>query len=297
MANSIKCTVIFANGAARRKMPTAFAPRYSLIGYWQKQVFYANRIVPDMDFPADPTKLWAEDVAGGYVAVSYPSSSGSPIRVTTEVVVNTGRAQILHDDQTKWKNRLNLPETYPLFESYFVTLNRAWQEFWFEQLKIMRPNWTRAMLVKAWASLTKNGRCWTDRHAVQNGYADFIQGINTNKQGIGYKTIDTGGNIVSVISGLKNMGGAGYYMVETLDGTKPPPDPQKINHFTRPDLIPLGTIRTKIILPDGRHRVDEFSQLGGVDVPSLLISNRPNYIRADWIRFIGQNERPIPYVK
>lgn len=214
------------------------------------------------------------------------------------------RAQILHDDQTKYKMRNGLPETYPLFYSLWISLNRQWQDFWFEQMRIIQPGWTLAQLKKAYGGLVKDKVCFTDLHAPQNGYADYINGVNVNAGGLGHRTITTGGNLQHILGGPYSKGGIRHWQVECMDTTKPPPDPQKVNRFTRPDLIQAATTRTKITLPNGLRKVDPFPQLGGLDVPSLMISNvyvnkvfQHNFIRESWIKFIPSGSTPTPYVR
>jgi hypothetical protein len=199
--------------------------------------------------------------------------------------------QLLHDDQTRWKFRNGLPETYPLYHSHFVTLNKEWQEFWFRQF--IRPGWTEKQLKNAWQGLIKDKVCFTDNHAPQNGYIDFITNPDADGSGIGHKTITTGGNVFKV-KGTARFAGLDYYEVETLDGTLPPPDVTMASH---PWLIHKAVTRTNITEPDGLRRCDPFPQLGGMDVPSLLISNGPNYIRAEWTRPVGGVSSPYHPVR
>jgi hypothetical protein len=196
-------------------------------------------------------------------------------------VLDTPYVQLGHDDTTGWKDRNGVPETYPMFESHFVTLNADWQRFWFANLQLSQPTWTLSRLKNAWSGLIADKVCFTDRNAPENGRADFINDPNSEKSGIGHRTITTGGNVFKV-KGTAVKAGLLYYEVETLDGTKPPPNIEDVNILDTPWLIHKATTRTNITLPDGRRRVDPFPQLGGADVPSLLISNTPNFIRADW---------------
>lgn len=297
-----RCVVTFPNGASRRSAPSTFSPVQYV--YRQDDVFTGISLSTDVDDPNNTEKLWMRDAAGGFVAVRYPSSRGYSQRVEFEIMVTESNVvQGLHDDQTHWKSREGLPETYPFFLSVFIPLNKAWQFFWFEQFKICSPqragentNQWIARLKKSYANTIKNGVCFTDYHAVQQGYADYINGVNPDAGGICHKTIWTGGNIMSVTGGITSKGGESHYPIAYLNARNFPPDPAKVNMFTRPDLIHKATVRTKIVLPDGRHRVDPFPQNGGDPVPYMVISKDPQFVNAKFVRFVGKDEVTSPYV-
>ena len=212
--------------------------------------------------------------------------------------------QCLHDDQTKYKMRNGLPETYPFFFSMWITMTREWQEWLFEQFRMMQPNWTEIMLKKAWAGWIKDKVCVTDGHAPQNGYCDFINEVNMGKPGFGHRTLSTGGNHYHLLGGPFSKGGVRHWQVEAIDTTKPPPDIKKVNRFTRPDLIGSATVRTKITLPNGLRRVDPAPQLGGADLPLPVFSNvyvdgvfQHQFMREEWLKFIPHGSKPSPYVR
>ena len=204
--------------------------------------------------------------------------------------------RVLHDDEKQDKFRNGLPETVDLVDSHDVVLTEAWQRYLFDSMWRKVPSWTRNQVVQAWASYTADGRCYTDHSAVQNGRADYIQGVNLDAGGIGWKTLTTGGNIHLVKDGPVSQGGEKSYPVVTWDGNKPLGKLLNISNdyvTILADFINgVATTRTKIVLPDGRHRVDPFPQLGGADVPALFISKRPNFIRARHIIFIDEWESP-----
>lgn len=204
-------------------------------------------------------------------------------------------ARALHDDEAHDKDRLGLPETVSMVESHWVTLNEAWQNYLFGLMQSHVPTWPRDDVVRAWASYTKDELCYTDGHAVQNGAADFIQGENLESGGIGWRTLTTGGNILLVKQQAEWKGGDLCHEVWTLNGRMNPPNPNEVNYRKTPWLIGASTTRAIVTLPDGRHRVNPFPQLGGADVPALVISNRTNYIRARHIVLVTVWE--TPYVR
>lgn len=56
--------------------------------------FVSSELVPDNTDPANVNKRWAKIEGGAwhgkFVAVSYPSSSGNPVRATWEAIVDQG---------------------------------------------------------------------------------------------------------------------------------------------------------------------------------------------------------------
>lgn len=209
---------------------------------------------------------------------------------------------VLHDDEKNEKKRDGLPETVPLFDFHGVELNQAWQEFLFKLLRMQVPEWPLDAVIRAWADLTEDGKCYTDHAAVQNGRADYIQHLNEGNQGIGWATLTTGGDVVMVTGPAVYKGGEFCYPVATLDGTKLPPDTRECNRLMTPHLIHAATTRSAAEASDGTHYVNPFPQLTdrttGIvrEVPVLFISNRPNWIRARHIRRLTGTLRPSPYV-
>lgn len=176
--------------------------------------------------------------------------------------------QILHDSQTdEWgresrakrigynatKNPTgSYPDTFYLSgmkPNDFYPLSEQWQWAWFNLLDISIDNWK-------W--LTQHGIAFTDQHAVQNGFTDYVAGINLAAQKpFQVKSLALGGNIVKVIGEDANR-----WHIEAFDLTQPPPviDPAEV---WRVHVATQSTIINKIL---------PFPQAGGRDVFYFLPS-------------------------
>lgn len=157
--------------------------------------------------------------------------------------------RILHDQESDdGKDRIGVPEVWPLYISSYTDLTEAWQWFWFrvglvhpytgfahwDETKLTREE--QDMLKREWRSLTHGAKAFTNNAGTEL-YRDYISRRNLTaslpKQG----DITTCGNIVRVIGDTTRWG----VPVETLDGSKPPPPIELVNRLTRPDLIFAAT--------------------------------------------------------
>ena len=174
--------------------------------------------------------------------------------------------------------RRAMPETVPMLnKEQFVPLNKEWQWFWFELLiKASQGNMRDCELIAAWASLTCDKRAFTDRHAVQNGFADYILGKNLGAKPISIKTISCGGNILQT-DGRKGM----RVFFRTLDVRESPPLVDEI--WNDRAVIHFATECVRYPekgYPNKTYLVDKFPQLLGMDVPFPIVST--NGINATW---------------
>ena len=145
----------------------------------------------------------------------------------------------LHDFQTdEWRHKPRsivlkyrknpplcaLPETIPMLgckPNDFYPLSREWQEFWFALLERAADGFmTSDELIDAWKNLVADHRAFTDGHAPQNGFIDYITGENlgSSKGPIQMKCLSTGGNLFK-----QKVRRGSIIDVETLDVTMPPP--------------------------------------------------------------------------
>lgn len=201
-----------------------------------------------------------------------------------------------------------LPETIKALDSTFMPLTKAWQIYWVDLFSLSRfdklyseLNATEKSIINlAFKSVTKGNRAFTNRRGWDDGYADYINRVNVNADPMEQETINCGGNVVELLSGIIRLGGKDVYQVATLDGDQPPPDPLEINHRTAPWLIFKATIsrregydprtgkwaREEIVIP--------FDQLQGYDVPIPFMGKGPfNYIEAERIRVLPDSS-PLP---
>ena len=167
----------------------------------------------------------------------------------------------------KPRSRIAIPETVPVTaigsKDDFVPLTKEWQEFWFGLLvRSAEGSMTHDELLEAWTSLTINRRALTDRHSVENGFADHILGINTSAPPMAIKTLAMGGNICKSKSG---------YVMETLNGSQPPPKIDDV--WGKHHLILWATELTCNKLPNKTYQVGRFPQLNGIyGVPYPFVS-------------------------
>ena len=243
------------------------------------------------------------------IVMNFASREPEPVSQLPAAPSGYFWGRVLHDDEKNEKFREGLPETVKLYDDHAVELTAVWQNYLFEMLRAKRPNWTHQQLVNAWADLTENGKAFTDYSAVQNGRADYIQNINTDAEGIGWHTIVCGGNTVLLSNQIFTKGGEQCHHIVTMDGTN---NPGRIVIWNGAGFVgQVGTLGVEIVattrsrettILDGRtvHIVNPFPQLieNGTykDVPVLLISNRPNFIRTYQVVALTDSIRPSPYV-
>ncbi|MGZ9221236.1 MAG: hypothetical protein ACXW4Q_03945 [Anaerolineales bacterium] len=201
-----------------------------------------------------------------------------------------------------------LPETIKTVNPEFMPLTRQWQNYWVDLFSLSPYNKLydgltsaeKSIIKQAFKSVTKGNRAFTNRRGWDDGYADYINGVNTNASPMEQETINCGGNVVELLSGVIRVGGKDVYQVLTLDGDQPPPDPLDINHGTAPWLIFKATIsrregydkrtgkwaREDIVIP--------FDQLQNHDVPIPFMGKGSfNYIEAERIRVLPDSS-PLP---
>jgi hypothetical protein len=195
-----------------------------------------------------------------------------------------------------------LPDTVKLLECRWIPLTRSMQEFWFAQLvQSAGGSMTFKELKSAWASLTCGWRAYTNRHGWDNGYADYINGVNTNRSPMGFEPILTGGNVVEILDTAPiTKYGQKYWKIRTIDATNFNITAAEVNRRTDPYVITLATNSCRRGFDQNKkkwmiEKVEEpFPQLNGRDVPVPLFSDKSyNYIEASRVRIMRPGE-PIP---
>jgi hypothetical protein len=189
-----------------------------------------------------------------------------------------------------------LPETVPLpgcKPADFVPLSREWQMFWFELLNLASNGTkTRSELREAWENLTVQGRAFTDFHSTAYGFTDYIllRHLAGTKGPIQHKSLSCGGNIVKKIG----VHSSGKYIIEALDLSKSPPDPEEA--IKKNWLVHWATQETVIQLPDKTWRVTRFPQLAPYGTPFLVVSlNGTNLIDRLMVNAVANGATYSPY--
>ena len=164
-----------------------------------------------------------------------------------------------------------LPETAILENKngQFHLLSKAWQLWWFELMHLACDHAfdERTMLSK-WASLTADARAFTDNNAVQNGYADFVQGINlTAKRPIALKSLSTGGNLCKILATNGTL-----LTIECLDVSKAPPPIGDV-WLKKPWLYQFASQESPKKLANGTYAVSAFPQLSPYGSPVPVVSS------------------------
>lgn len=195
--------------------------------------------------------------------------------------------------------RKAMPETIQMLsKEQFTPLNKQWQEFWFGLLvKMADGQMTDSQLIDAWASLTADKRAFTDRHAVQNGFCDYILGKNLGAKPIAIKALSCGGNIVKVLrKGSKRID------IATLDSRNDPPKVDDI--WGNWSLIHFATECVRFPekgYPDKSYVVSPFPQLKDLGdrklgVPFPIITNTgANQIFPFLLKPIANGQAYSPY--
>lgn len=205
---------------------------------------------------------------------------------------------------------LGLPETVKTIYPEFIAMTKAWQFYWADVFSLSRFGLLyrdvsaaqKDGIKLAFRSVTAGFRAFTNRRGWDDGYADYLNGVNTGSDPMEQETINTGGNVVELLSGQVRTGGKDAYKVRTLDGKQPPPDPLQVNHKTTPWLVFKATIsrREKILVNgqwNGQWKEDiviPFDQLQGYDVPIPFVGDgSENYIEAERIEILPDGA-PVP---
>lgn len=244
----------------------------------------------------------------------------TPVQPTPENRLPAGRkfGYLLHDYELYGLSRPSrnraprsaqgLPETVKALDPVFMPLTRAWQKYWVDLFSLSRfdrlydglDSAEKSMINQAFKSVTKGNRAFTNRRGWDNGFADYINGVNVDAPPMEQETINCGGNVVELLSDIVRIGGKDAYQVATLDGNQPPPDPREVNHETTPWLVFKAVIsrREGFDPRTGKWAREDlaipFDQLQGHDVPiPFMGGGTSNYIEAERVRVLP-DASPVP---
>lgn len=208
------------------------------------------------------------------VGMSRPTQNNSPITIT------------------------GLPDTCKLLDAAWIPLTEPLQWYWYGLLRANAPAaWTDTQVKAAWKSLTHGGRAFTNKHGWNNGYADYVNGVNLGSLPMSYEPIVTGGNVVALSSLDKvTIAGTVCYQVLVLDSETSP-----VAYSDKRWFVQWATISRREgynILTGKWAREDreiQFPQLGGRSVPvPLLTKGGMNFIPVHRVSLLNSDD-PIPY--
>lgn len=211
---------------------------------------------------------------------------------------------------TQKKNKpkvLGLPDTEKMLKARFTPLSYDWQHYWVDLFALRKygklyddlTDAETAVINLAFKGVTRGDAAFTNGRSREQGYADYINGVNIGAKPMEQETIDTGGNILELVGDLTRLRIGKMvpcYPVATLDGTRPPPDPRTVNDRETPWLVFRATIsrREGYNQKTGKWAREDleipFDQLGGVDVPIPFLGvGTVNYVDASRIRVLPES--------
>jgi hypothetical protein len=157
-----------------------------------------------------------------------------------------------------------LPETVPLLnkKEQFFKLSKDWQFWWLDLLRLASGSaFTEVELKRRWRSLTANYRAFTDFHAVENGYCDYVLGLNLGSEPIAIKSLTTGGNMVKVL-GVNGT----LLNIECLNFSQTPPAIEDIWQ-KKPWMYQWASQESVLKLANSTYQVFPFPQLSPYGTP------------------------------
>lgn len=165
-----------------------------------------------------------------------------------------------------------------------------------------KVKYTDGSLLSVYEDLISDHRAFTDGHAPESGFADYVTERNLNAKPYSWKSLHTTGNIVKVLGTWQQN--AKYVEIEALDLTKPPPTVEWVI-ANKPWLIGWATEQTVVKLADGRWQVSKFPQLKIAQrvwgfpecgTPFPVIGNGTNLMLKTDLRKVNNGETYSPYV-
>lgn len=230
----------------------------------------------------DPTKVW------GYLPHDYQLANllGRPSYWTLK-----SGGDVNHDDRNRQYPGTNqgAPETVITYKKgSFVTMTPAWQEFlyaqmtyacygFFERSKI--PAADRKAHENAWGSAIQGNRVMTNNFGPDHNksgavYHDTIRNLYAGNSYWRHDCLLFGGGIVHILDTKPvNRGSLGAcYPFETLDWAAGPPDPQRVNYRTRPDLVTIATNIAPYRAHDTWEQVDPFPQFSTWNAHTVFLN-------------------------
>jgi len=161
-------------------------------------------------------------------------------------------------------------------------------------------------IINAWHKTFRGMRAFTNKFGPDNGYADYIQGLNTDAEPMKLNPTICRGNVVKVLREAFYQGGVWISEIEVLDAF----DPDTLTKTFKDNrhLIFCAVNWSRCYIDDKRTidprffphgRGEPFPNSGNRHVPIPLLGNRTTkgYIETQWLRFLDPAEPfpPSPY--
>lgn len=166
----------------------------------------------------------------------------------------------------------------------FCYFTYQWQMFSFELIK-MRVR--EVLYYESEANITliakkiffsgyRNDAFQSNKAGTQT-HRDYVNDKNSGAEDMKLEPVVTGGNVVKVLEPQRLFYGAVVHKCLCFDGTKPPPDPELVNWHTRPDMVHLATIETRIPTANGKREIRPFEFQGVSQFPYFVLVNGRDY--------------------
>jgi hypothetical protein len=176
----------------------------------------------------------------------------------------------------------------------FCYFTEPWQLYSFALIKMrvreVMPNATEVEIIRKAKIIFRAGyrdNAFQTNKAGSTTCCDYVNKTNGDAEDMKLETIITGGNYGMTLGPQMLFYGAVVHKIRCFDGTKPPPDPLKVNWHTRPELVGLATIETRIMTADGGREIRQFEFQGVSGFPYfVLVKGRDYfYLGKDRLRF------------
>lgn len=156
--------------------------------------------------------------------------------------------QIFSDHKTRFETvdmirkasgaTMGVPAQWQVYPNSWIKLTRE-RQLWLMDLFCVAAYGLRftqlsgtpkADAISEWRSTMHGGRCFTNRRGWNNGYLDYVQGLNIGASPMEWEPLVLSGNLVEVIAGpetfttqvFERQGRYKFYRVRAIDSTKLP---------------------------------------------------------------------------
>jgi hypothetical protein len=185
-----------------------------------------------------------------------------------------------------------LPETIKCAD--FIPLSKDWQFYWYSLLrKAAPPDMSEQDVIDLFGTITRRNAFKTNKHACQDGYANYVTGCNVGAKPIQTEVIVTGGAYLKILDypNIHSSRGVPSYLFATLNIRNPPPDPLDWDATEQTPYIYFATTSGREALTDGTRPV--IPLLGGCDIPVPNVADGDYaLIRTDRIEILPSGAPP-----
>lgn len=160
----------------------------------------------------------------------------------------------------------------------FCYFNRKWQLYSFELIKMRvkeaKPSYSLYNVDfesrKIFAAMYRDDAFQSNKFGTKTCH-DYINGTNEDAEDIKLFPVFTGGCTVEITGETKTIAGSPCFPVRCFDGSKPPPDPLKVNWHTDTRVMETPYIETRIATATGGREVRPFDFRGVSRIPFFVL--------------------------